>query len=172
MTRQNVLDDITAKITGKTTAGSLSNIEDGANRVLIMDYIDQEVKSKVLKTTITGAQVLQLFDTPITILDSSESGKVKYPTNVYVKRNTGTAYTLASASFSVINDFSTAMSGNLNPNPLSSTSVGFFQSEINVVQNLSGSDKNVLYKLKANTGNPTVGTGDLDVYVTYIEITL
>jgi hypothetical protein len=40
------------------------------------------------------------------------------------------------------------------------------------VQNLSGSDKNVLYKLKANTGNPTVGTGDLDVYVTYIEITL
>jgi hypothetical protein len=43
MTRQNVLDDITSKITSKTTAGSLSNIEDGANRVLIMDYIDQEV---------------------------------------------------------------------------------------------------------------------------------
>ena len=74
--------------------------------------------------------------------------------------------------FSVINDFNAVMSGNLNPNPLTNDPVGFFQSEINVVQNLSGGERNNLYKLKANTGNPTGGTGDIDVYVTYVEITL
>jgi len=172
MTRADVNNDINSKITSKTTSGSLTNTDDGANRVLMMDYVDQEVKAKVLKTTITEAQVLQLFTTPITILDSSEVGKVKYPTNVYIKRNAGTSYTLASSSFLVINDFSTAMSGNLNPNPLASASVGYFQSAINVVQNLSGGDKNLLYKLQASTGNPTAGTGDLDVYVTYVEINL
>jgi len=128
--------------------------------------------TKVLKTTITSAQVLQLFTTPITILNSNNPLTVAYPINVYVKRNAGDAYTLAASSFSVINDFGTTMTGNLNPNPLSNTSVGYFQSAIIISQNLSGGDKNVLYKLKANTGNPTLGTGDLDVYVTYVEITL
>lgn len=41
--RQDVNDDITAKVTGKTLAKSFSNIEDGANRVLMMDYVDQEI---------------------------------------------------------------------------------------------------------------------------------
>jgi hypothetical protein len=127
--------------------------------------------TKVLKTTITTAQVLQLFTTPITILNSNDPLTVAYPINVYVKRKTGTAYTLAASSFSVINDFGTALTSNLNPNPLANTD-GYFQSVISLSQNLSGGDKNVLYKLKANTGNPTLGTGDLDVYVTYVEITL
>jgi hypothetical protein len=129
--------------------------------------------TKTIKTTITSAQVLQLFTTPITILDGSAPGKMAYPINVYIKRKVGTAYTLATSSFSVINDNGTTMSGNLNPNPLINTE-GYFQSAISVVQNLSGSgaDKNLLYKLKANVGDPAGGTGDLDVYVTYIEYTL
>jgi hypothetical protein len=128
--------------------------------------------TKVAKTTITTAQVLSLYTTPITILDSSETGKVKVPISVYIKRNAGTSYTLASSSFSIINDFESQMNSNLNPNPLISSGVGYFQSAINVIQNLSGGEKNLLYKLQASTGNPTLGTGDLDVYVTYFEITL
>lgn len=131
-----------------------------------------DITTKVLKTTITSAQVLQLFTTPITILNSDNPLTIAYPINVYIKRNAGDAYTLVANSFSVINDFGTTMTGNLNPNPLSNTSIGYFQSAITVSQNLSGGDKNVLYKLKASSGNPTLGTGDLDVYVTYIEITL
>ena len=127
--------------------------------------------TKVLKTTITSAQVLQLFTTPITILNSNNPLTVAYPINVYIKRKVGTAYTLASTSFSVVNDFGTTMTGNLNPNPLTNTD-GYFQSAISLSQNLSGGDKNTLYKLKANVGNPTLGTGDLEVYVTYVEITL
>jgi len=172
ITRQDVSDDIVAKISGKTTAKSITPTEDGANRELMMNYLDQEVKTRIVKTVISESQILQLFTTPITILDSTEAGKVKYPTNVYIKRNAGTAYTLATPSFSVINDFNAVMSGNLNPNPLTNDPVGYFQAEINVVQNLSGGDKNNLYKLKANTGNPTGGTGSIEVYVTYVEITL
>jgi len=134
--------------------------------------LTNDIVTKVLKTTITTAQVLQLFTTPITILNSNNPLTVAYPINVYIKRNAGDAYTLVTNSFSIINDFGTAMTGNLNPNPLTNTSIGYFQSAITVTQNLSGGDKNVLYKLKANAGNPTLGTGNLDVYVTYIEITL
>lgn len=172
ITRQDVNDDIADKITGKTTAKSLTQTEDGANRVLMMDYVDQEIKTKVLKTIITEAQILQLFTTPITILDSTQSGKVKFPISIYIKRNAGLAYTLATTSFAVINDLGTSLSANINPNPMANTSDGFFQSYINVNQNFSGVDKNSIYKLRANTGNPTGGTGALDVYVTYVEITL
>lgn len=128
--------------------------------------------TKTLKTTITSAQILQLFTTPITILNSSNPLTVAYPINVYIKRKAGTAYTLAATTFSVINDFGATMTSSLNANPLTGTQIGYIQSAISLSQNLSGGDKNTLYKLKANTGNPTLGTGDIDVYVTYVEITL
>lgn len=128
--------------------------------------------TKVLKTTITSAQVLQLFTTPVTILNSNNPLTVAYPINVYIKRNAGNAYTLAANSFSIINDFDATLTANLNPNPLTGTQAGYFQSSVSPNQNLSGGDKNVLYKLKAVAGDPTLGTGDLEVYVTYIEITL
>lgn len=42
MTRADVNNDINSKITSKTTSGSLTNTDDGANRVLMMDYVDQQ----------------------------------------------------------------------------------------------------------------------------------
>lgn len=127
---------------------------------------------KVQKTTITTAQVLDLFTTPITVLDSSNPLTIKLPINIWVQRKAGTAYTLATASFLLVNDLGSNVTGNLNPNPLGSSDIGFFTSAYTITQNGAGYDRNVLYKLKASTGNPTGGTGDLDVYVTYIEITL
>jgi len=128
--------------------------------------------AKVLKTTITSAQVLQLFTTPITILNSNNPLTVAYPTNIYIKRLTGNGYTLAATTLAVVNDFGTTLTSNINANPLTGSQAGYTQSVISLSQNLSGGDKNTLYKLKANVGNPTLGTGDLEVYVTYIEITL
>ena len=178
------MGDIAAFIEGGATAvPTLQDVTDeGANTTIQMQINGVDVATlddipdiptqitKVLKTTVTEAQVLQLFTTPITILNSNNPLTVAYPINVYIKRNAGDAYTLVNNSFSVINDFGTTMTGNLNPNPLSNTSIGYFQSAITVSQNLAGGDKNVLYKLRANTGDPTLGTGSLDVYVTYIEI--
>jgi len=174
--------DGTIALTNDLVAPNLQQVTDeGANTTIQMQINGVDVATlndiptqitKVLKTTITEAQVLQLFTTPITILNSNNPLTVAYPINVYIKRNAGDAYTLVNNSFSVINDFGTTMTGNLNPNPLSNTSIGYFQSAITVSQNLAGGDKNVLYKLRANTGNPTLGTGSLDVYVTYIEIAI
>jgi hypothetical protein len=129
--------------------------------------------TKVLKTTITSAQVLQLFTTPITILNSSNPLTVAYPISIYIKRNVGTAYGLSTNQIQIVNDYGTALSVNINSNPLGQPE-GFTQAAISANQNVSGSGvyKNLLYKLKASSSNPTLGTGDLDVYVTYIEITL
>lgn len=170
------LKDLTAsQIRNKTTPKSITktNIADRIDAAY--DYTDQEAGKasvKVLKTTILEADIKQLFTTPITVLDNTDAEKMKLPISLYIKRNAGTAYVLATSSFALINDSGTAYSGNLNPNPLTNTSDGFFVSAYNIVENASGTERNNLYKLKANVGNPTTGTGSIDVYVTYIEITL
>jgi len=53
MTRTDVNNDIASKITSKTAALSLSNVDDGANRVLMMDYVDQQVDFKVYKAKLS-----------------------------------------------------------------------------------------------------------------------
>lgn len=175
-TNYSNLEDISNKSTNVVTDGA-SDLKYPSVKA-VKTYVDANSGggvqvTKVLKTTITSAQVLQLFTTPITILNSSNPLTVAYPINVYIKRNIGDPYTLVNNSFSIINDFGTTMTGNLNPNPLVNTE-GYFQVAISLSQNFSGSGayKNTLYKLRANTGDPTLGTGDLDVYVTYVEITL
>jgi len=46
MTRADVNTDISTKITSKTAPGSFTNSEDGANRILMMDYVDQLIPYK------------------------------------------------------------------------------------------------------------------------------
>ena len=124
--------------------------------------------TKKLKTTITTAQVLQLFTTPIEVLPA-QSGYARIPTNIYIKRNTGTAsYTLANNAFLLLNG-TTDTNTNINPNPLTSTSVGYTNNSVYLQESVSGSDHGGPYKLQASTGNPTLGNGSLDVYVTYDE---
>jgi len=84
MTRTDVNNDITSKITSKTAAGSLTNIDDGANRVLMMDYVDQEIKSKTVKRTITHLELLDIFTTPIVVLPAVV-GKMYVPKDILVK---------------------------------------------------------------------------------------
>lgn len=128
--------------------------------------------TKVLKTTITSAQVLQLFTTPITVLPTASSGKVNVPINIHIKRNSGTAYTLNTIAFTLLDGLNIDTQTQINPNPLTNTSAGYMNNTIYLADSISGSTSTGPYKLKANGGNPTLGTGNLDVYVTYIEITL
>lgn len=174
ITREQVLNDIASKITDKTIAKSLSNADDGANRVLMMDYVDQQNVVKVVKTTITQAQIRQLFTTPVTILDGF-TPELKYPINVYIRRNVGNGYTLADNNFSVVDEGGVVIDSNIGAAFLAfnySGSTGFTQKTINVNVSSGSEDRRYLYKLKANVGNPTIGTGTIDVYVTYVEITL
>jgi hypothetical protein len=127
---------------------------------------------KTVKTTITTAQVLQLFTTPITVLPASLPGKLNIPTNIYIKRNPGTAYTLHTNAFQLLDASNIDAGPSINPNPLTSTSTGYMNNTIFLGISTSGATTTGLYKLKAVGANPTLGTGNLDVYVTYTEMTL
>jgi len=134
--------------------------------------LTNNIVTKTLKTTITSAQVLQLFTTPISVLPTASAGKVNIPTNIYIKRNAGTAYTLDTNAFILLDGLNIDTNTQINPNPLTNTSNGYMNNTIYLADSVSGSISTGPYKLKAAGDNPTVGTGNLDVYVTYIEITL
>jgi hypothetical protein len=136
--------------------------------------LTSDFTTKVVKTTITQAQILQMFTTPIPILNSTTAGIAKIPLNILCKRSgAGTAYTIASNQFSLVSNSGNTFTFSLNNNILSSTvpvSYTTFSSNANF-QIATGVD-NEIYKLGFYTSNPTDGTGDMDVYVTYIEFAL
>ncbi len=74
ITRQDVNDDITAKISGKTIAKSITPVEDGTNRFLIMDYVDQETSG------MSGAVTLSSIpsELPYTINSCNFGGGIAY----------------------------------------------------------------------------------------------
>lgn len=75
-TREEVLADIESKITDKTPSDKVQNTEDGANRVLIVDYIDQEVDTRSEKYfTIYKAKITQSgTDDPILTVLKNDTG--------------------------------------------------------------------------------------------------
>lgn len=169
MTSTNIKNNITEHVINKTANKSISNIELGNDMKTIVDYVDQEVKTKIVKTTISEAQILQLFTTPIVILDSSDIGKIKTPISFHIKRNAGTAY-ITSSSFKIVAD-SLATIATLSSSIMNNNAAGFVQLSGTVQVNSSSQERVNLYKIKLDS-DPTGGTGSIDVYVTYIEITL
>jgi hypothetical protein len=129
---------------------------------------------KVVKTTITQAQILQLFSTPITILESLETGKAKIPINILCKRSgAGTNYTIALNQFALYSSSSATYTLSLNNNILtSSTPVSYVNFSANANTQIATAIDAETYRLGCYSSNPTGGTGDMDVYVTYIEVPL
>jgi len=81
MTRTDVNNDIASKITSKTAALSLSNVDDGANRVLMMDYVDQQVDFKVYKAKLSQSGT----DNITGVILKNDTGK----TFTYTRNSTG-----------------------------------------------------------------------------------
>lgn len=136
--------------------------------------LTSDITTKVIKTTITQAQILQMFTTPITILNSTTAGIAKIPLNIVCKRSgAGTNYTIAQNQFSLVSNSGNAFTLSLNNNILSGAvpvSYTTFSSNANFQISVGIDDE--IYKLGFYTSNPTGGTGDMDVYVTYIEFAL
>jgi hypothetical protein len=133
--------------------------------------LTSDINTKVVKTTITQAQILQMFTTPITILNSTTAGIAKIPLNILCKRSgAGTAYTIAANQFALRSNSGSAFSLTLNNNILSSAvPVSYTNFSFNGNFEIAVGVDNEIYKLGFYTSNPTGGTGDMDVYVTYIE---
>jgi len=167
---------IDTEITNETVDFAITPSEVGGRMKDSIDYTTEQIALvapvlKTEKTTITSAQILALFDTPITVLDNTTSGILKAPINIYIKRTAGTAYTLANPFLLLVNDFSTNVA-TMSSALLSNSTDGFINAIAGTTQTSSAATKSDYYKIKVNTSNPTGGTGDIDVYVTYAEITL
>jgi hypothetical protein len=131
--------------------------------------------TNVLKTTIIQAEILNLFSTPIIILPASvDLGIYRQIVNVIVKRSgAGTAYNVAAQLVVSLGNSSAYPIQQLSNFVLSDTTWSSF-----AVPDTNYIFKNDLvtfpnvYKIQALSSNPTGGTGNIDVYVTYIEIAL
>jgi hypothetical protein len=136
--------------------------------------LTSDITTKVVKTTITQAQILQMFTTPISILNSTTAGIAKIPLNILCKRSgAGTDYTIVSNQFSLVSNSGSTFSLTLNNNILSSAvPVSYTNFSFNGNFQIAVGIDNEIYKLGFYTSNPTGGTGDMDVYVTYIEFAL
>jgi len=162
---------IDTQITNETVDFAITPNEVGSRMKDTIDYTTEQSIYKVQKTTISSAEILDLFATPITVLDSSTSGIVNIPISIYIKRSAGSAYSFASVFLFLVNEFNTNVA-TLSASLLTNTSNGFVSALTGTAQTSSSDIKSNFYKLKASTANPTGGTGSIDVYVTYVQITL
>lgn len=144
------------------TVASSNNYNDLDNRPTIV--------SKIEKITLTLGQVQALFTTPYSLNLNSTSGTLKFLTAVYLVRNTTTAYTLANDNFEIVNNAGASTGITIPCAVLGYAGTAYAFTTANYQSNAVGSVYEPGYKIKATVGNPTGGTGGLDVYVVYNEI--
>jgi hypothetical protein len=170
MTSTELKTQIDADITNKTTADSVTTDNVGENLKDIVDYVDQEVKAKFVKRTITHNELLNIFTTPIVLLPAT-SGKAYIPKDIIIKyvdndgwSSVGTWRVLLDSV--QLTNFSSQMGGTTNKeqstylilgNP-SNTTTSFF-------------NKNVVFTSSANPTSPNNPNTTAVVYMTYFEIT-
>jgi hypothetical protein len=127
--------------------------------------------TKFAKVTITSAQLLQLFTTPITLVAAQGAGKVIIPFTVLLRYRFGTLeyatnlnITLSPNSSLYQVNYNSAISGNQDK---------YSSRSITPTVSLAGSVvDNLPLTIGAQIGNPTAGDGQLDVYVSYYVLTL
>ena len=157
---------------------TLTDTTSGSDKTFMVEVINPLGAVGVVKTqkiTITEAQILNMFSSPVSILQSFQAGVIRIPTSIICKRasSIGTAYTVAANQFSLSNNYGASFTLNFYNTPLSSVNGSSF-----TLLNIYGLDAstNALeaseYFLGAYVSNPTGGTGDIDIYITYNEITL
>jgi len=172
MTRADVNTDISTKITSKTAAGSLTNTDDGANRVLMLDYVDQQVITKSVKLTLTAMQVQSLFTTPIKIIEGV-AGKSIYPLQmVSLVNNLVVGYSPSGGQLALRHESS---STNLI---VSNTTLGSFGdgegyglSSSSITRGGFSSDGEDIF-VRLTSADPVGGDGGMVIYVNYFETTL
>lgn len=171
-----IKSNIDTDITNKITVSSINPPHVGNSIKQVIDYVDQEIDTitpiqKTIKRTLTSAEILNLFTTPIELVPAI-TGKLLVPQFLHQKYNHNTtAYTisglfrlgLGTISFAPIN-FTPVVTSADNAQGLTNFSIN---------QSTSGlTYQNLPIVVGATTANPASGDGTLDLYLTYLEITL
>jgi hypothetical protein len=169
---------IDTQITNKTGAGSITKTAVGNNIKAVVDYVDQQDAAavsvvKVRKTTISSAQVLNIFSTPVEIVPAV-AGKIIVPTNIVIIINFNTTQysdvggawrvRFGSTSTSIATVTSYLGSASYNQQVLQTLFYSAFTT--------SSSFDNSPILLTTTGNNPIGGNSGISVYVTYTEITL
>lgn len=172
--REQLDIDIDAILNDAVPNQSLKPSDEGDAIKLVATYAESLQVTKVQKTTITEAAIKNMFSTPVSILNNDVSGKIKIPAGLIVRRNgAGTAYTITGNQFALKTSTGSSLQFTLSTAPLTTTnnesfSFGNLFASTGQISTLSAEE----YFLSVYTANPTGGTGSIDVYVTYNEITL
>lgn len=179
MNRTQLNTYIDNNVTNKTVADSLTPTDEGNALKAVADYIDQEILtvtpiSKVSKTIITSAQVLDIFSTPINIVPTPDAGILIVPLfiDIIIDFNT-TTYSDVGGAWKV-----TFGSSNVSLTTITSY-LGSATFDKETMQTIffsattsSGTFIGQPLKLTTSGNNPIGGDSGVTIYVTYIEVTI
>ena len=138
------------------------------------DYVDANAGGviKTIKVTLTSSQILNSFTTPIEIIPADAS-KLYIPRNIFQKLTFGTvAYTYAgnfrlsyNTASNWVAQFVPFITANDNGENITAIN-------INGASVTGGTYSGKSLLVTAVTSDPPTGDGTLDLYVTYLEITI
>ena len=139
--------------------------------------VTPRVSLKQTILTLTQAQVLSLNTTPYIILISNTPGIIRVPKSILIKRigTSGTPYTISGGNqLQILYGTEAASNLSLWTTPFTnSTGMTYSTIQINSQSTETTNLENVSYRLNVYGGlNPTGGTGNFYVHVTYEEIIL
>ncbi len=176
MTRAQLNTYIDTNITNKTVDNSLTPTNEGNALKEVANYIDQEILSvapvqKMVKITLSSAEILSIFTSPKELVPAV-SGKLLVPVFLHQRYiHDSSAYTggatwriglgAINTAFSVV----TAVIGSAdNSQAIQSFTQNFSTS------GTSYDGLNII--IGATSADPTGGDGILELYLTYLEITI
>ena len=179
MTSTQIKDNIQAHIKNKTTSKSISNIDVANDMESIVDYIDQETSNlgvavtKVAKTTITSSQILDIFTTPIDIVQAPGVGKLIIASFItIVPTYNSTPYSNTGGTWKLTFGTNNVSIATITSHLGLSFSKPIIHSLYYNNTDTSGTFIDQPLKLTTSINNPIGGDSDVNVYVTYEEITL
>ena len=125
---------------------------------------------KTVKRTLTSAEILALFTTPIELVPAV-SGKLLVLKSIYQKYNYGTTGYVNVNTCKLGYGTTSLLLANLGLLIYDTTNAnGIYAPSLNIASTNSYAGLPIV--LGANIANPTSGDGTLDLYVTYFEITI
>ena len=135
----------------------------------IVAYLASE-SIKIEKTTITSAQLLDMYTTPVTLVPAQGANTLIVPVNVVLKYRFGTIeYTTnQTITLSPNNSLWTA---NYN-SALAGTSNKYLSRSVTPTSTVTGIIDDLPFTIGVQIGNPLAGDGELDVYLSYYVLTL
>ena len=176
ITREQLDTFIDTNVTNKTAVNSLTPENEGDSMKKIADYVDEQILSitsvqKTVKITLSSAEILSIFTTPVELVPAV-TGKVIIPQFLHQR------YTHVSTAYTTSGQFRIGLG---TPNfagvlfSATVTSADNAQGLNNLNYNTATSGlvyENLPIVVGATTANPTGGDGTLDIYLTYLEITI